>query len=431
MADAKANSVAEDMRTRVRWIEVVVNPTSGSALGQELAEKHVEPLLRSAGCRVRVRTTQSATDGVRIGGEIARDWLCCNDERALDIVSIGGDGTTHELLNGLYLSGFCSDQGAIALDVRLALVPAGTANALFSALYPHDWTQDVQEQVASVRRVGELATCVIGTMLNSVGSLASALDKHETGKLSPLPLMLNSLDVGTQKRLISHLVTSHALHAAILHDADTREMRDKYVGIDRFKAAAQINATRWTHGTLTLEGPVGRYSPETAAFEPVSQEPSVVINGPFLYLNAMVTDRLESSFVPAPLSCAAQLPRDAIDLVVIRPRRDASLPQDDVQAAREFATTRLAEITSAMYSAGSHIHMTYSNANATEPVVEYLRCSRYTFTPQHAGKDWLVCTDGLISHAKSTTVSRWPDTPHQTAHADRVGRHLAPPMVWR
>ncbi|CDW97703.1 hypothetical protein, partial [Sporisorium scitamineum] len=246
-----------------RRIEIVVNPASGSKLATSLAEQHVRPLLLSSlgstsSEDVRIRQTESAADGVRIGSEIAHDWHNSDTEdgSALDLVLIGGDGTTHELLNGLYLSqsdGEVSQRGGkSSLQIRLAIVPGGTANALYSAMYPSDWTQEVQHQVATANTIEDLSTSVLEVMLKSVRSLASSISS-KTEQLAALPLMLNHLESGDDEQwLISHLVTSHALHAAILHDADTPEMRAQHKGIERFKAAAQMNATRWTHGSVTL-----------------------------------------------------------------------------------------------------------------------------------------------------------------------------------
>ncbi|TKY88710.1 hypothetical protein EX895_002341 [Sporisorium graminicola] len=441
-----------------RRIEIVVNPASGSKLALSLAEQHVQPLLISSlgsvsSDGVRIRQTESVADGVRIGVEIACEWLgSASDEEhsVLDLVLIGGDGTTHEVLNGLYLSQLDGEKASqrsakATLSVRLAIVPGGTANALYSGMYPHDWTQEVQYQVATASSTGDLSTDVVDVMLKSVRSLASSISSKGE-RLAALPLILNHLEGGeAEELLVSHLVTSHALHAAILHDADTPEMRAQHKGIERFKAAAQMNATRWTHGRLSLhtrkDGGVQRYSPPTRGFEPVDD---TEMEGPFLYLNAMVTDRLESAFIPAPLSSAFatsnSLPLSAIDVVVIRPRRDPSLSADvvanEAQAGIQFATTRLGEITTGMYSKGAHIDLTFEGGQ--EPVVEYFRCSGYTFTPQSGEgeeKGRLVCTDGFISSAARTTVSRWTGKEEEEEEAaaaggKRVRKGIAAPLVW-
>ncbi|CBQ69206.1 conserved hypothetical protein [Sporisorium reilianum SRZ2] len=424
-----------------RRIEIVANPASGSKLALSLAEQHVRPLLlsslgSSSPDDIRIRQTESAADGVRIGSEIARDYLtsfASAEDSVLDLVLIGGDGTTHELLNGLYLSQPHEDTsprvGKTPLQIRLAIVPGGTANALYSAMYPADWTQEVQHQVATASSPTDLPSSVLDVMLKSVRSLAASLSAKQQ-KLAALPLMLNRLEAEAGDQwLLSHLVTSHALHAAILQDADTPEMRAKHQGIERFKAAAQMNATRWTHGSVTLRGDVQRYEPRTRAFREVG-EGDVQVEGPFLYLNAMVTDRLESAFMPAPLSSAfsdTALPARAVDVVAIRPRRDPTLTQDESQAAVHFATTRLGDITAGMYTGGKHVDMTFEGAH--EPVVEYFRCAGYTFEPNVGGeeegeKGKLVCTDGFVSAATRTTVHRW------TGAGEQVRDGLAAPLVW-
>ncbi|KAI3488828.1 hypothetical protein L1887_47027 [Cichorium endivia] len=297
-------------------------------------------------------------------------------------------GTTHEVLNGIYLSGA---RGSV--QVRLGVVPAGTANALFAALYPEHWTQDVQRSVAAAQSASELDSDVVDAMLRSVKTLAASIRSGEG--CVDLPLM--HVDLG-DRQVVAHLVTSHALHAAILHDADTATMRARHTGIERFKAAAALNATRWTHATLTLHplpGGVQQYSPQTSSFSRI-EEGKLVLEGPFLYLNAMLTDRLESAFIPAPLSSALALPRDAVDVVVIRPTRDPELAGDP-KDGETFAQTRLGPITAGMYAGGTHIDLTY---DTTLPMVEYFRCAGYDFTAGAGDKDRLVCTDGFVSEAE-------------------------------
>ena len=434
-----------------RKVELVVNPASGSRLAVSLVETHVQPLLVSslppdAAADVRVWQTQSAGDAVRIGTEIAREHLATATPQ-IDIVVIGGDGTTHELLNGLYPRSLPGDEPAPRagpMGVRLAIVPGGTANALYSALYPNEWTQDVQQAAATAKSAADIPETVLRVMLRSVHSLASSLKQSSQTAakegLWELPLMRNTLTStdGGEREVVSHLVTSHALHAAILHDADTPTMRAQYAGIERFKIAAQQNATRWTSGTVVLHplpsGGVLRYAPRSKAFEPFPPEKQggeVVVEGPFLYLNAMVTDRLESAFVPAPLSSAfrgEELPRDAVDVVLIRPLRDPQIHTGDKDGGMRFATTRLGEITTGMYSGGTHIDLTYDSG---ETMVEYFRCSGYEFTPskgegstEEEDRARLVCTDGYISSASRVSVQRW--TGEEGGDAE-----LAAPLVWR
>lgn len=401
-----------------REIEVVVNPTAGAGLGTALVESHVKPLLEGLGATVRVHRTESEGDGKRIGSHLltshsSRDYL--------DIVLVGGDGTTHEVLNGLYLPDI-KDPFPVAPAIRLAVVPAGTANALYSSLYPEEWTQDIQALAANAKSIDELEAETMEKMLRSIKAMAQA--KRRDGEERDLPLILNELCTRrsdgkyVMKRSISHLVTSYAMHAAILHDADTPEMRAKHPGIERFKAAAQLNATRWTDGYLDVDSsndPTDKvesyYLGSRKDFVPIDMYGRSVgfeIEGAFLYLNSMVTDRLESAFIPAPLSSAAELPKGKIDLVVVRPDKHPGLRhvEDKQKAAETFATTTLAEIVKGMYSGGQHIDLTYDDG---EPVVDYYRCANYSFGSLDRGDtEILVCTDGVVSKAISTWVKRWP-----------------------
>ncbi|SNX83974.1 uncharacterized protein MEPE_02682 [Melanopsichium pennsylvanicum] len=456
-----------------RRIEIVVNPAAGSQLGYDVVQKHILHLLTDSGFvtnTIGIRQTRSSGDGVRVGQEIISEYLDSDHAEQggsvqLDIIAVGGDGTTHELLNGLYLSSVSEDKDNVGdrdrksirdLRVRLAIVPTGTANALYAAMYTQEWSQKVQHKVATAKTIQNLEQDVVLVMLKSVRSLATSVstDGSTTNQLHSLPLMLNTFTQGRtnqEKLVISHLVTSHALHARILHDADTPQMRAKYAGIERFKMAAQMNATRWTHGCLTLQprrrggggggGEVLRYSPESKLFEPLwideKSQKEVRLEGPFLYLNAMITDRLESSFIPAPLSSGftrdGGIPVDAVDMVIIRPKRDPSLSgnEDEEKAGMQFATTRLEEITQGMYSGGTHTDLVYHDQ---EVMVEYYRCAGYTFVAQKdqegLGKATLVCTDGFICKADKVHVTRWTRDVPEEARVKGVHK-LDPPLVWR
>lgn len=402
-----------------RIFDVVLNPAAGAGLAEALVADLIKPLLEAPPPYperseydepplIKIHRTNREGDGIRIGHQIISDYRSGSSESGYpNVILVGGDGTTHEFLNGFYTIPLTDSAYP---TINLAIVPAGTANALFSSMYPKLWTQEAQQVAASAMSVDLLPEDVRRIMLKSVHALVSS------AKSRLLPLMLNEINTsGEVKTLLSHLVTSHALHAAILHDADTPEMRAKHAGIERFKAAAQLNATRWTHGQLSLHplpsswgAAVLRYLPVHKTFSPVSRE-EVQLEGPFLYLNAMTTDRLEAAFVPAPLSSAFRqdgiLPH-AIDVVAIRPKRDQTLKGGEQEAAVQFAKERLGEITAGMYDGGKHVDLSYEGG---DPVVEYYRCLGYTFVPKKGGEEKarLVCTDGFISFADSVKVTRW------------------------
>ena len=107
-----------------RRVLVVCNPMSGQGRGLKQLEQHALPVLRAAGCDVDVRKTQRRLHARDIAREL--------DPRAYDAcVCVGGDGTMHELVNGL--AG--RDDAADALRLPLVPVPCGSGNGLYVSMF--------------------------------------------------------------------------------------------------------------------------------------------------------------------------------------------------------------------------------------------------------------------------------------------------------
>jgi len=119
--------------------------------------------------------------------------------------------------------------------------------------------------------------------------------------------------------VISIVVTSTALHAAILHDSEA--LRTSVPGTERFKLAAAQNGTTWYRACARLLTPVQRYDVNADAFVPVSgEEVTLELQGPFVYfLSTVNVDRLEPLFRIAPLQCALPPPPDALTMDVQLP----------------------------------------------------------------------------------------------------------------
>ena len=92
---------------------LVANPASGRGRGEVVAQR-VEQVLRERGCRVRVVRTAESGDAVEFAAETT-------GADATVVVAIGGDGTVHEVLNGLMTV-------ERARRPCLGVVPAGTGN---------------------------------------------------------------------------------------------------------------------------------------------------------------------------------------------------------------------------------------------------------------------------------------------------------------
>lgn len=214
----------------------------------------------------------------------------------------------------------------------------------------------------------------------------------------PLSVALNTLP-GTPASVITSVVSSAALHASILYDAE--ELRATIPGVDRFKVAAQKNASTWWRGTLKLlpEESVGvrGYEPGSKTLEAIpgddgwvsvdSTSKSVMVEGPFSYLVSSLVSRFESNFVVAPLrsplSPLAPSSSPSIDIIIIRPMRDIETAKlvaegQSEEAAKAFVA-KVWGVMGGMYSGGTHVDVEYADQKLS--IVEVFRCGGFVWEP--------------------------------------------------
>ncbi|PKI82333.1 hypothetical protein MVES1_003517 [Malassezia vespertilionis] len=385
-------------------VHVVCNAAAGQQNAESVLKEYVHKYLDAwkAADRTRVAPTYHSTDPThgakQIGAALARE------KAPLTLVVLGGDGTVHEALDGM-------QSVSIPSEIFLVIVPTGTANAMYHALF---------------------GTHPGGYAATDPRWRLCALQAFAASK-STQPLSLMRVTMGDTH--LSCVVTSHALHAAILRDSES--LRASHPGIERFKMAAEQNMVRWTEGELVLEPgtePVQRYCPSKHTFVPVAalgdyqadQHGTLRIQGPFVYLTAMVVDRLEAAFVPAPFAgprCEAALrrPSDMVDIVVLRPLRSPVVqkaiaqgdPMDKIHEM--YAQGPLAEVFfEGMYKDGAHVSFAYdgdedvAGEQAGMPVVEYFRAAAYAWRPAPTDPSaTTTCVDGTIFHADATSVQVW------------------------
>ncbi|KAE8225596.1 hypothetical protein CF319_g1674 [Tilletia indica] len=462
-------------------LHVVLNPASGvPGLSRKLFESEIAPLLaQQSHITVVKHETRSEGDGVRIGREV-QDSIAQSILPTVYAVLLGGDGTTHEFLNGLILKEDDSDSNTKPLaNVQLAVVPTGTANALYAGLYPPgsegNQSKDGQgEHEWRLRSVHALLGSLKAFDVHAATTPPSTLVPLTLTRVSAA-LVPNSEGSGSShKTMLAHIITSHALHAAILHDSEA--LRAEYPGIERFKMAAQKNSTVWVSGKLVLK-PSGDdnlsvYDPTSDRFVTLPKS-KATLEGPFMYLAALTTDRLEPTFVPGPFSTTAALshgtpsgetsnphprPPSSLDVVAIRPLRSSAVSasaassntspsswatSDEAQNVRlQFAMGALTKLTQLIYDSGKHVYLTYPSSSSTgasseadiktavqdealeergsgPAVVEYFRCGGYKWEPAaDDAQAKLTCIDGTILSANKTDV----EVLHEWA--DKVG-------VWR
>ncbi|GAA6053396.1 hypothetical protein JCM3770_002303 [Rhodotorula araucariae] len=423
-------------------LSVVVNPRAGSGRADALWTTAAAvlcargvPVSRDAGAVVE-RTAREG-DGARIGRALgARIGSSGADPGAAAavrgqsevLVVVGGDGTVHEVLNGLLLDDAGGGElSEVAGRVEVVLIPAGTANALYHHLFPPESPSYPSASPAAP------FYSLLSFLRSRVPQCATPADTPVPALL-PVPLALNTLP--STPATLTTVVSSCALHAALLHDAEA--LRASHPGLDRFKLAAQANVKRWWHGTLRLRGNVRRYDPAARAWVPAADsgndgdgggegDDETSVTGPWAYLVCALVSRFEPAFVVAPfrspLSPLAPSRDDAaaaagrggsggrasLDVVAIRPLRHgptAALERAGRSSdAREGFVARVWGVTAGMYDGGRHVDQVYGADEAQgeddgkRAVCDVWRAEEVEWVPDADPDDLksrLVCLDGAL-----------------------------------
>ncbi|QDZ24724.1 diacylglycerol kinase [Chloropicon primus] len=105
-------------------IMVLVNPVSGKGKGLKILRKTIVPMLEASGIPFDVKCTEKAGDGKALGRGI--------DLEAYDtLVVSGGDGTLHEVMQGLFGREEASEKAG---KVALAVLPTGSGNGFAASI---------------------------------------------------------------------------------------------------------------------------------------------------------------------------------------------------------------------------------------------------------------------------------------------------------
>ncbi|KAI8998946.1 ATP-NAD kinase-like domain-containing protein [Trametes punicea] len=372
---------------------VIYNPVSGDRSAKTLFDEHVLPLLKHHSISPdKIVATES---NGHVGNIVADFLLSTQLHHPISVVLGAGDGTLHELIN--VLNNIPSSKPLPR--IHLALVPCGTANALYSSLFPPSSQDDT-----------------VGYKLKSVQAFASGHYRSvplnlAVNVVSPPPVAAPA-KTGSKQVSISAVVASTSLHASILHDSEA--LRESDPTIERFKTAARQNITRWYYASVKLfprKGPevVEIYDPQTGTFIPhessTEDEPIVDLIGPFAYfLSTVNVDRLEPAFkiTPRGKDTLEEESPAALDLVMVRPMRDPSYTMDSEETRRTFAD-KVGAVLSAAYKDGAHIALRYADDGSIvtdgdgPTVVEYVRCGGWEWEPDDINdRAHLVCADGEI-----------------------------------
>ncbi|KAG2352634.1 ATP-NAD kinase-like domain-containing protein [Suillus spraguei] len=368
---------------------VMYNPVCGDGTAEAFFNEHVFPRLEEA----HIQVTQKLVTGAAGHAGTAVIEFLERYEGNVTIILGSGDGTLHEIINGLSLVVLKGvRENVMSSSVRVVLVPCGTANALYYSLFkPTSMNDDPACKLKS------LEAFIRGSKVVPLTLAVTTLSSPPSSKQP------------CSKVAVSAVVTSTALHASILHDSES--LRKEVTGIERFKIAARNNITQWysSHVKL-LPTPSARtveiYDPDQKTF--VTHEDSddhgiVDVYGPFAYfLSTVNVDRLEPAFRITPLAFDFVSSEISLDLVMVRPHRDPTFIMDTTEARNTFAEKSNTVLTAA-YQDGNHINLRYTDdgkitsEGTGSTVVEYIRCGGWEWIPDDVDeKAHLLCSDGAI-----------------------------------
>ena len=98
----------------VRWL-AIVNPNAGNGKGRKDRELINAAMLKN-NLSVSMKFTEAKGHAAELAGEGVRNGY-------RNIITVGGDGTLNEVVNGIFDNGICP-----ATDISLAIIPVGTGN---------------------------------------------------------------------------------------------------------------------------------------------------------------------------------------------------------------------------------------------------------------------------------------------------------------
>ena len=344
---------------------VIYNPVCGAHGAQKVFDDQVIPLLKQHG---KSPDKIVVTTHAGHAGEAVVDYLTAHPG-PLTLVLGSGDGTLHEIVVALH-----DNKLSLSLDteIKVVLVPCGTANALYWSIFPPSPDSPQQSTSPSKALDAFLSSNATRPLTFAVTSFHSQLDS-----------LLPQSDV--TRTSVAAVVTSTSLHASILHDSEA--LRASHPGIERFKLAAQQNISRWYHAQVRLypsatQQSIEIYDPRRKSFRHWDSEGMVTLHGPFVYfLSTVNVDRLEAAFRITPLHNPGSA-GSSMDVVMIRPRRDAKII-DEEEASRQAFAERTQEVLMGAYQDGAHIDMQYGaqGGEGSESILEYFRCGRWEWIP--------------------------------------------------
>ncbi|KAF9175570.1 hypothetical protein BGX21_011461 [Mortierella sp. AD011] len=299
---------------------VVLNPQAGRKQGREQFSMVIQPALERSGTSFRLIETNAGGHAQSYFKDFTQSVALSEVESVtaatshlsetegvtattsqpihstivtLRIMVVGGDGTVHEIVNGV-IEGLTARSSSISsnrLNIELSVIPAGTGNAIATSL-----------GIASVQDAVDRFLGGTSVPLQVI-KVSKRFQENSAGTVSD-----HSVSQAWKAQVYTVVVNSFGLHCATVRDAEGL----RFLGNERFKIAALKNIIllKQYEGRIDLYGPVQQYDRSLremvaigdGATEVSTSHLSRSLKGPFTYLLLTKQASLEPGFLPTPFA---------------------------------------------------------------------------------------------------------------------------------
>ncbi|KAF9344053.1 hypothetical protein BGX26_004877 [Mortierella sp. AD094] len=279
---------------------VVLNPQAGRKQGREQFSKVIQRALERSETPFRLIETNAGGHAQSYFKDLTQSMVLSEVDSitativTLRIMVVGGDGTMHEIINGV-IEGLAARSSSISsrsrLKVEFSVIPTGTGNAIATSL----GITSVQDAVDRFLSGTSVPLQVIKVSKRSQENSADTVSDH-SGSLA------------WKVQVYTVVVNSFGLHCATVQDAEGL----RFLGNERFKIATLKNIIllKQYEGRIDLYGPVQQYDrslremvvTSDGATEVSTSNLSHSLKGPFTYLMLTKQASLEPGFLPTPFA---------------------------------------------------------------------------------------------------------------------------------
>ena len=291
MAPSPSSPLPPHLDSATSSIHLIVSTASGALEAESYCRSTLEPLLRERG--VSTFTRHGTTDAGSVARTVTEVLSEPETEKAVTFIVLSGDGGVSEVVNAFH-DGLRGGRGGRKGngEVVLVLIPMGTANALAHS------ARVVAKDPLKVLFEGTPRRLPVISVRFSPGSRVVTEEGRGREQLA------------ASETLFGCVVVSWGIHASLVAESDTAEMRKH--GIQRFRMVAEklLEEGHRYQGSVEVKGHDGQW--DELRYPGDKQE------GEHIYVLATLVSNLEEKFCISPASAEKAID-GTLRLVAIRP----------------------------------------------------------------------------------------------------------------